>query len=88
MELLAAAMRVLYGKKFLWALPCLVDHERMRFHGAGRVVERVRVLRGFALQRALVVQRPRPAITEKPAAKVKWKLFIRLKTTMHWFANM
>lgn len=42
-----------------------VDHERVRLHGRGGVVQRVRVLRGLALQLALVGQRARAAVAEE-----------------------
>lgn len=46
-----------------------VDHERVGLHGRGGVVQRVGVLRGLALQLALVRQRPCAAIAEESAEK-------------------
>ncbi len=43
----------------------LVDHERVRLHGRGRVVERVRVLRRLALQLTLVGQCAGAAVAEE-----------------------
>lgn len=45
----------------------LVDHQSMGLHGRGRVVQGIRVLRRLPLQLALVAQRTRTTITEKPA---------------------
>lgn len=42
-----------------------VHHQRVRLHGRGGVVERVGVLRGLALQLALVGQRARAAVAEE-----------------------
>lgn len=42
-----------------------VDHERVRLHGRGGVVQRVRVLRGLALQLALVGEGAGAAVAEK-----------------------
>lgn len=55
-----------------------VDHERVRLHRSGRVVERVGVLRGLALQLALIRQRTSTTITEKSEIIHKYniKLFI------------
>lgn len=48
-----------------WGARRSVHHERVRLHGRGRVVQRVRVLRGLALQLALVRQRSRAAVAEE-----------------------
>lgn len=45
----------------------LVDHQSMGLHRRGRVVQGIRVLRRLPLQLALVAQRTRTTITEKPA---------------------
>ena len=42
-----------------------VDPERVRFYGRSRVIERVCVLCGLALQAALVAERAGPAVAEE-----------------------
>ena len=54
-----------------------VDHERVRLHGRGGVVQRVRVLRGLALQLALVGQRARAAVAEESATLIPCLIPIR-----------
>ncbi len=49
--------------------PLSVDHECVRLYRRRRVVQSVRVLGRLALQLTLIVQGPRSAITEKPAAQ-------------------
>ena len=43
----------------------LVDHQRVRLHGRGGIVERVRILGGLSLQLALVGQRSGAAVAEE-----------------------
>ena len=64
--------------------PPSVDHQGVRLHRRGRVVQRVGVLRRLSLQLTLIVERARAAVAEKPAQDRQPRLKNRLANVSHY----
>lgn len=62
-----------FGRSMPAAVAGSVHHQGVRLHRGGRVVQRVRVLRRFALQLTLVGQRAGAAVAEKAVHSKKNK---------------